>query len=278
MPASGASFFNGRFCSVEFRHWGRRVLGSALLAGAFIAQASSGPAEKSADAAAPVRVLIIGNSYQYYNNSLHNHLRWMVEAADPALGKRLQYKSATIGGAALDHHNVDWLTTPGRIGVKEPFELVVLQGGSNEPLLPARRAKFRETVIAFDQVIRSRGGRTALYMTHAYSPSHPEFKPDNSRLTSDMYSAVGKEVGAKVIPVGLAFEESYRRHPEIVLHNADGTHPSLIGTYLAACTAYAAIYGRSPVGNPYNYHGAIDSKAAALMQKVAQDVVQAYQR
>lgn len=240
--------------------------------------AAPAPAVKSPQVANPVRVLIVGNSYQYYNDSLHNHLRRIVEAGDAALGKRLQYKSATIGGASLDHHNIDWLTTPGRIGVREPFELVVLQGGSNEPLSPARRARFRETAIEFNRVIQSRGAKVALYMTHAYVKPHAEVRPDNFRLTEDAYVSIGNEIGALVIPVGVAFEESYRRHPEIHLHNADGTHPNLAGTYLAACTAYATLYGRSPVGNTYDYNGAIDPKTRAALQQVAQDVVQAYFR
>jgi hypothetical protein len=223
-----------------------------------------------------MRVLIVGNSYQYYGDSLHNHLRRMVAAADPAAEKWLQYKSATIGGAALDHHPIDWLTTPGRIGVKEPFELVILQGGSGEPLSATRLAKFRETVLAFDRVIRARGGRTALYMTHAYVPPHAEARPSNMRLTEEAYVSVGNEIDALVIPVGLAFEEAYRRHPTFVLHKSDGTHPSLIGTYLAACTVYAAVYGKSPVGNPYDYEGAIDKSTARALQQVAHDVVEAF--
>jgi hypothetical protein len=65
----------------------------------------------------------------------------------------LRYKSATIGGAALEHHNIDHLTKLGRIGVKEPFQLVILQGGSGEPLSEKRRVKFRETAIEFNKVI-----------------------------------------------------------------------------------------------------------------------------
>jgi len=253
-----------------------------LVAGALLAlavqavQGAAAPTVKSPQVRNPMRVLIVGNSYQYYGDSLHNHLRRMVAAAEPAAEQWLQYKSATIGGAALDHHPIDWLTTPGRIGVKEPFELVILQGGSGEPLSATRLAKFRETVLAFDRVIRARGGRTALYMTHVYVPPHPAVNASNMRLTEEAYVSVGNEIGALVIPVGLAFEEAYRRHPTFVLHKSDGTHPSLIGTYLAACTAYASVYGKSPVGNPYDYEGAIDKATARALQQVAHDVVAAF--
>jgi len=86
------------------------------------------PTVKTPQVDTPKRLLLIGNSYLYYGDSLHNVLRNLVIADNPAITKSLQYKSATIGGASLDHHNIDWLTKPGQIGIKEPFELVILQG------------------------------------------------------------------------------------------------------------------------------------------------------
>ncbi len=240
--------------------------------------ASPTPTVRAPQVDSPKRVLFVGNSYMYYGDSLHNHVRRMVDAGGIARLDTLEYKSSTIGGAALEHQPVDWLTTPGRIGVKEPFELVILQGGSAEPLVPRRAARFREVLAEYDQLIRARGGKVALYMTHAYTAAHRQYKPENIRLTEAMYVEAGNAIGALVIPVGLAFEEAYRRHPGMVLHKSDATHPSLIGTYLAACTVYATVYGRSPVGNPYNYEGAIDADTAKKLQQVAQDTVERFFR
>ena len=229
--------------------------------------------------ASPERVLFVGNSYYYYNNSLHNHVSSLVNAAEPALGARLQFKSSTIGGAALNHHNMPHLIEPGRIGVSQPFEWVVMQGGSDEPLSPRRREIFRQTAALNADLIRAKGGQVALYMTHAYVKPHRQFKPQNIVATEAMYVDVGNEIGALVIPVGLAFEEAYRRFPDLKFHHRDGTHPSLLGTYLAACTTFATLYGRSPVGNAYRADGLIDEGLATQLQQVAQDVVtQFFQR
>ena len=261
----------------------RAVLGAALAAAATFCglpaalAAPPAPAVRSPQVKDPLRVLIVGNSYQYYNDSLHNHLRRMIAAAGIAPLDSLQFKSATIGGAALEHHPVDWLTTPGRIGVAQPFELVVLQGGSAEPLGGERARRFVQTVREHDRIIRARGARTALYMTHAYAEPHPQARVQNLRLTEEVYVQAGNEVGALVIPVGLAFEEALRRHPPLRLHKSDGSHPNLLGTYLAACTVLASVYGRSPVGNPYDYEGAVDAATARQLQQVAHDVVQAFQ-
>jgi hypothetical protein len=227
----------------------------------------------------PERVLFVGNSYYYYNNSLHNHVSQLVKAADAALGARLQFKSSTIGGAALNHHNMAHLTEPGRIGVAQAFQWVVMQGGSGEPLSARRREIFRLTALTHAEMIKARGGQVALYMTHAYVSPHKQANPQNIVATESMYVDVGNEVQALVIPVGLAFEEAYRRLPALSFHNKDGTHPSLLGTYLAACTTYASLYGRSPVGNTYQADGAIDENVALQLQQVAQDVVtQFFQR
>lgn len=228
----------------------------------------------NASADFPERILFVGNSYFYYNNSLHNHVRGFVEAGHAGQDRKLQYKSATIGGATLDHHPIDWLTEPGRIGVNEPFEIVVLAGNSSDALNEASRKKFVETVRRFDSVIRARGGKTVLYMTPAYVAPHRRASATNLSRIANMYKEAAREVGALLIPVGLAFEESYRRKPELRLHDEfDGSHPSLAGTYLAAAVVYARLYGANPVGNAYLYHGKMPADVALHLQQVAQAVV-----
>lgn len=252
----------------------RTLLLVVLFAGAAWAQAAPSPLVRQSPVDTPKRVLFVGNSYMYYNDSLHNHVRRMTIAADGALEKLLHYKSATIGGAPLGQHNIVHLVTPGRLGVKQPFEIVILQGNSIDALSEAKRAAFREKVIEFDAEIKKRGGRTALYMTHAHVRPSKYASPDMIRKLEDMYVSVGNEVGALVIPVGLAFDEAYRQRPEIKLHKAyDGSHPSLIGTYLAACVVYESLYGKSSVGNAYDYFGAVDKEDAAFLQKVAHETV-----
>jgi hypothetical protein len=119
----------------------------------------------------------------------------------------------------------------------------------------------------------------ALYMPHAYVPPHKEADPQNNRRNEEFYVAVGNALSALVIPVGLAFEEAYRRHPELKLHKAyDGSHPSLAGSYLAAATCYAALYGKSPVGNGYDAYGEVDADTRLKLQRVAHDTVQKFFR
>lgn len=252
----------------------RFALCAVLAAWTSLAAAQPIPAVKQRQVDVPKRILFVGNSYFYYNDSLHNHVRRMAAAGDPSLEKALQYKSATIGGAPLAHHDVKGLLAPGRLGMKEPYDVVILQGNSGAALAEARTKSFREKVVEFNGDIAKTGAKTALYLTHAYVAPHKEARPDMIRKIEAMYVAAGNEVGALVIPVGLAFEEAYRRKPDLQLHkDYDGSHPSLEGTYLAACVVYASLYGKSPVGNAYDYFGKVDKDTAVFLQRVAWDTV-----
>jgi len=255
------------------------ALAVGLLLGAGVAHADNAlaPEVRALGIDTPRRVLFVGNSYLYYGDSLHNHLRRMAIENDKANAKQYGYKSVTISGGSLGQHDLAHYLKPNALGIKEPFQVVVLQGNSGAALSDKGSAAFVKAVTAFNDLIVARGAQTALYMTHAYTRAHKKYDPDMMRKIEKLYIDTGNRVGALVIPVGLAFEEAYRRRPEMKLQkDYDGSHPDLIGTYLAACVTYAALYGRSPVGNPYDYYGKIDRDTAAFLQQVAEDTVRAF--
>jgi len=238
---------------------------------------SAEPEIKRLRTARPTHILFVGNSYLYYGDSVHNHVSRMVVAAGLLEESELSFKSSTIGGAALFDHNIDHLIEPENLRVDRPFEVVVLQGGSAAPLSQERRRRFAETAAEFSEKITQKGGETVLYMTHAYVPPHPRHRSDMIDDISSLYIETGNRIGALVVPVGLAFEEAYRRRPDLQLHKSfDGSHPDLPGTYLAAATVFASLYGISPVGNSYDYYAAIDAETVLFLQTVARDSVEAF--
>ena len=91
---------------------------------------------------------------------------------------------------------------------------------------------------------------------------------------AEAYTVAGNANNALVIPAGLAFARAREKQPELNLYAPDKRHPSLAGTYLAACTTFAALTGRSPVGNSYLAN--IDAPTAAFLQNVAWETVQEY--
>lgn len=222
----------------------------------------------------PTRVLFVGNSYLYYNDSVHNHVRRMAETAGTLEAGAYQFKSATVGGARLWHHPMDHWLGVGNLGVDEPFEFVVLQGGSNETLTPENLARFRETARATVAKVRTIGATPALYLTHAYVPPHRRADPAMTETVARATIELGNELDTLVIPVGLAFARAYAEKPDLALHEAfDGTHPNLLGTYLAAAVVYRTIYGRPAANIDYDYFGEIDADTAAWLRGVADRTV-----
>lgn len=225
----------------------------------------------------PSHILFVGNSYLYYGDSVSNHVRRLAVAAGVYDDSTFKYKSATIGGAAIFDHNIDHLLNHENLRVNKPFEVVILQGGSAAPLSTKRRQRFMQTTKEFAEKIKRTGGEPVLYMTHAYSEPHAKYRPEMIDDIASLYIAAGNEIGALVIPVGIAFEQAYRLKPDIQLHKPfDGSHPDINGTYLAAVTVFASIYGISPVGNSYDYFGSIDTETALFLQTVAQETVETF--
>jgi len=258
----------------------RRILLRFVVLAAALAVPAGGVSAQgfeAGDGSPPTRVLFVGNSYLYYNDSLHNHVRRMVSELRPDIADQLKYKSSTIGGARLRHHDIEWLLEAGRIGVARPFEVVVMQGGSAEVLSDTSRRAFYATAEAYAARVRAAGGRPFLYMTHAYVPPHRRARVDLIDDIASAYLEAGKRADARVIPVGLAFAESYRRRPEYALHKAfDGTHPNLQGTYLAACVVLLSLYGESLDHLAYDYYGALSGEDIAYLKGIATEVSQRF--
>jgi hypothetical protein len=235
------------------------------------------PKVKNLGIEAPKQVLFIGNSYLYYGDSLHNHVVRLARAADKENAKAYQYKSATISGAYLWHHNLENHLKLGALGLKTPFDVVILQGHSTAHTTAEKHANFVNKASEFNEQIKATGAKTALLMTWAYTDKHKKYNPEMLEMNNVGYTTAGNQIDALVIPVGLAFQEAYTRRPGIKLQkDYDGSHPDLLGTYLAACVTYAALYNQSPVGNPYDYYGSIDKETATFLQNVAWDTVQKY--
>ena len=224
----------------------------------------------------PETILFIGNSYLYYNNSLHNHFKRIVEEYKSNFDGSASVKSSTIGGSRLKHHDVKRLIEPRAISSIEKFELIILQGGSAEPLSMINREEFSLFAKKHIDEIKANDSQAALYMTHAYVKPHKSFEKNQIRMIEDLYTRVGNDNQVLVIPVGLAFDLAYQKNPGIKLHESDGTHPSLLGTYLAACTVFASIYDKSPIGIKYDYFGAISEEDKIFLQRIANDATSEY--
>ena len=95
--------------------WMSAALGAALIALATMpASAQVKPTVMESGVEHPHSAIFIGNSFFYYNNSLHNHVTQLIRAADPT--HPFRSTSVTISGSGSDWHDVGSYFRPNAIG------------------------------------------------------------------------------------------------------------------------------------------------------------------
>jgi hypothetical protein len=254
---------------------------AALLAFSSAAPAQTRPARTEIAGEPVASILWVGNSFFYYNNSMHGHFSELARSVDPSVAWR--GTSVTISGSGLDWHDVATYLQPDGIGkysfvagnkivFNKPgrqFDAVIMMDCSQCPIHPQLAASFKDTVRKDAAIIARYGARPVLFMSWAYKDA-----PEMTAQLAEQYTLAGNANDALVIPAGLAFAKAIARRPELELYQPDKRHPTLAGTYLAACTTFAALTKKSPVGAKYS--GGLDPELAAFLQTVAADTVRDY--
>jgi hypothetical protein len=221
--------------------------------------------------------LFLGNSYTYVND-----LPALVSQIASSKGDSLFHAKYTPGGYTLELHSQD---PTSRAAIKAAkWDYVILQEQSQLPSLwPDSVAiwtyPFADTL---NRLIRENDSctTTLFYMTWGrkfgdsqFCPVYPPvctYEGMQARLR-ESYLYMGYTLTAEVSPVGAAWKTVRNQNPGIELYSSDNSHPSLNGSYLAACTFYAAIFHKSPVGGfvPVG----ISPGDAAILQQTASSTV-----
>lgn len=164
-------------------------------------------------------------------------------------------------------HGKQWIRDKIREG---GYDAVILQEDIPE-LTEHCVAPFLEYARRFDREIRDAGGRTVLFMAWPYERLNWVSLAEIARA----HRQLGRELGAPVAPVGLAFERALARRPALAMLGPDKEHESIHGTCLAANVIYATLFGESPVGLEY-YPTGVSAEEAAFLQRIAWETVQAW--
>ena len=219
-------------------------------------------------------IMLIGNSFFYYNNSLHNHLGDLYDA-DPEL-KTPKRRSITINGSSLSWHDVESYLSNDEIGsfkinsetnTYEPYEdrkidVVIMMDCSLCPINDQRKGAFYEYVKKHSETIRSKDIEPILFMTWPYKN-----KPEMQNQLEEEFFKVAKINKLRMIPAGRAFLNINQNYPDINLYTEDLRHPSKEGTYLAALMIFTTLSNKSPVGNKYTM--GLKIEVAKTLQEVA---------
>lgn len=223
------------------------------------------------------RAFFIGNSYTYYNT-----MPAIVNSLANAGGDSLIHASSTPGGAQLVQqvNNNNTLN-----GIRQGnWDFVVIQEQSQKPSFsPTQVAtdvlpyatQLNDSIIAHNPC-----AETVFFMTWgrkngdqnncASYPPICTYTGMQARLRSSYLLMADQNEGI-CSPVGAAWKVVRDSFPLIELYTADQSHPSYAGSYLAACTFYATLFRKSPVG--LNFHGSLSAADAQTLQSVAAMVV-----
>ncbi len=257
------------------------AVGLALAASLSPAAAQTKPKVLETGIDQPASAIFIGNSFFYYNNSLHNHFTLLLRSADP--NAKFRATSVTISGSGADWHDVESYFRPNAIGtysfdannnvvfnkLDRLFDLAIMMDCSQCPIHPQLKSVFFEYSKKHSATVRRHGAVPVYFMSWAYAD-----KPEMTAELAEAYTRAGNDDGVFVVPAGLAFAKSIERRPRLNLYAPDKRHPSMAGTYLAAATLYAALLKKSPVD--LKYTAGLDEATAKHLQTVAWDTVQDY--
>lgn len=221
-------------------------------------------------------LLFIGNSYTYYNDMPTALFAPIAQAA----GYRVDVTAITKGAHTLAKHadpadEYGAKVTAALTGEKK-YDFILLQEQSLRPAAQSP-ASFFGAVRNLSARIRATGAEPILYATwgrKAGASALDTYGWTNESMTYRLaagYAAIGAELDIPVVHVGLAFHAVYKNRAETELYNADLSHPSYAGSYLAAMTLFAGVFGIDPKTVPYD--GDLTSAEAALLREAAYNAV-----
>lgn len=225
-------------------------------------------------------MLWVGNSFFYYNNSMHGHVGQLLNAAGQ---KGNRSTSATISGSGINWHDMEAHFKPNAVGsysfvgdnevrfntFERPFDATMMMDCSQCPIHPKLQSIFYEYAKKHSETLRKHGSEPILFMSWAYSDV-----PAMTEQLAAEYIKAGQQNNALVVPAGYAFANSVSKRPDVSLIIADKRHPSLSGTYLAACTVLASVYKINPIGS--KYLAGLSPEVAKHLQTVAWETSQAF--
>ena len=187
----------------------------------------------------PVRVLFVGNSYTHFND-----LPAMVRDLGASAGRKVEVEMRAPGGWWWRDH-AGSSETLDAIGHGH-FDYVILQEQSMAPAVP--RMAETESYPAANQLKSAAsltGANVILFMTWGHQSGSAEIGLNTYSsmqvALADAYALFGDALPAEVAPVGQAWWMARAERPGIVLYQADGSHPSVEGSYLAAVVITASL-------------------------------------
>lgn len=227
---------------------------------------------------AQYKVLFIGNSYTYVND-----LPGMLSDCAQSTGINITHSSSAPGGYTFQNHLNNSTTTS--CIQQGGWDYVILQEQSQWPSFPY--GQFMNGCYPYARqlcdMIRQYNEKVQIvfYMTWGrkngdqdncqnYAPLCTYEGMDS--LLYARYMMMAEDNEASVSPVGALWHHIRDHYPNIELYQPDESHPSVIGTYAAACSFYSILFKENPTQITFT-PTSIDQNIADIIKNAAKEVV-----
>ncbi|PCI98018.1 MAG: hypothetical protein COB15_06710 [Flavobacteriales bacterium] len=225
------------------------------------------------------KVLFLGNSYTYVND-----LPTLIKNIALSFGDTISHDSSTPGGHTYRLHSTNG-TSLAKIQAQD-WDHVILQEQSQIPSLTPAIVGNDYSVphsVTLNNLIKANNSctETVFFMTWGRENGDASFCAQHPPVCTyagmqqelrNTYMFMADSNKATVSPVGVAWKTMRDSFPSFQLYSADGSHPSLHGSYLAACVFYSTLYQKSSIGSTSVPVG-IGAGDALTIQTVATNTV-----
>ena len=204
------------------------------------------------------KILFVGNSYTAYNN-----LPQLVNDMAESTGIDLVAEMHAPGGTNFMYH-AESEQTLAKINSKA-WNFVVLQAQSQEPSFGDAQVAdevFPYAEILSNQIKENNACSIPVFYTTwgrkngdaGNCPFVPEvctFEGMNNQLIN-RYTTMANDNDGYISPVAVVWASIRENYPEYELYTSDESHPTLIGSYIAACTFYTILSQEDPTMIGFN--------------------------
>ena len=227
----------------------------------------------------PLNVLFIGNSYTASNN-----LTNIISSIATSMGDNLNTESSLLGGATLQLHASNSNTNDLIMGGN--WDYVVLQEQSQYPSFPLFQVEQDVFPYAtqLSELINEYNdcGEIVFFMTwgreNGDQGNCPNWPPvctyeGMDDLLRERYLIMANDNNALISPVGAVWRFIRDSEYNIDLYSQDGSHPSFLGSYVAAVCFYTTLFQKDPLEIPWSADFGVSESDAELINEVVKIVV-----
>ena len=203
------------------------------------------------------KIIFIGNSKTAVQN-IPKKVQKMAENG----GYKVNITSATEASRSLI-----WLAKNKKSTIKKSYDIAVLQDKTDN--VESNLTKYKEGAKNVSSLLKEGNKNVKIYLRQTWGYKENRNNAKKHKAVQQNATKVSKEIGATIIPDGLAWDTFYNKYPNLELYS-DERHQNPTGAYLTAACIYKSILGGNPL--QLTYYGDLSEEEAKRTQDIANTI------